>query len=213
MTSEEIFKNFYDGDRLRQNQRRLENPFDADKLKGQKITQDLIDAKTGDVVAEAGKKMIPPVLKKIVGRGTTHLLVAEDELVGRYLAEDQVDESNGLVWAEAGEELTEALIDDLIGKGVKTFPTLDIDHVTVGAHIRNTLVTDKARNREEALIDIYRIMRPGEPPTLETAQALFHQLFFDAERYDLSAVGRVKMNCALALKLKIACGLYAVQIF
>ena len=200
MTSEEILHNFYAIVPYAKTKGGWKIPFDADKLKGLKLTQDLVDAKTGDVVAEAGKKMIPPVLKKIKDAGTTHLIVGEEELAGRYLAEDQVDETNGLVWAEAGEELTADLINDLIGKGVKTFPTLDIDHVTVGAHIRNTLVTDKARNREEALIDIYRIMRPGEPPTLETAQALFHQLFFDAERYDLSAVGRVKMNSRLGFE-------------
>ena len=76
---------------------------------------------------------------------------------------------------------------------------LDIDHVNVGAYIRNTLAVDKATNKEEALVDIYRVMRPGEPPTPETAEALFDSLFFDAERYDLSAVGRVKMNMRLDL--------------
>ena len=200
MTSEEILKNFYDVTPYVKARGGWKIPYDADALQGRKLTQDLVDAKTGDVIAEAGKKLIPPLMKKIAAAGTTHLLVGQEELLGRYLAEDQIDEKTGIVWAEAGDELTEALIDDLVGKGVKTFPTLAIDHIEVGAHIRNTLMTDKARNREEALIDIYRIMRPGEPPTLETAQALFQSLFFDPERYDLSAVGRVKMNMRLGFE-------------
>ena len=74
---------------------------------------------------------------------------------------------------------------------------LAIDHANVGAYMRNTMFSDKNTNRDEALVDIYRVMRPGEPPTLETAEALFHGLFFDSERYDLSSVGRVKMNARL----------------
>ena len=200
MTSQEILENFYEVIAYTKARGGWKVAFDAEAWKGQKPTQDLVDAKTGDVIAEAGKKILPPLVNKILAAGTTHLLVAAEELLGRYLAEDQVDQKTGLVWAEAGDELTEALIDDLLGKGVKTFATLAIDHNNVGPHIRNTLVNDKARNREEALIDIYRIMRPGEPPTLETAQALFNSLFFDAERYDLSAVGRVKMNMRLGFE-------------
>ncbi len=83
--------------------------------------------------------------------------------------------------------------------GVAELPVLDIDHVNVGPYIRNTLAVDKNSAREGALFDIYRVMRPGEPPTIETAEAMFHSLFFDAERYDLSAVGRVKMNMRLDL--------------
>src|SRR6185437_14585884 len=83
--------------------------------------------------------------------------------------------------------------------GISELPVLAIDHVSVGPYIRNTLALDKNATREDALIDIYRVMRPGEPPTLETAEALFKSLFFDGERYDLSAVGRVKMNSRLNL--------------
>src|SRR5439155_19114802 len=94
---------------------------------------------------------------------------------------------------------TQAKIEQLEAAGIKELPTLAIDHINVGAYMRNTLATDKNASREEALIDIYRVMRPGEPPTRETAEALFNGLFFDSERYDLSAVGRVKMNMRLEL--------------
>jgi DNA-directed RNA polymerase subunit beta len=121
-------------------------------------------------------------------------------LAGKYLAEDIVNMATGQIYGEAGEELSLKLLETLHAAKIKEFPILDIDHVTVGAFIRNTLNIDKNSNHEEALMDVYRVMRPGEPPTLDAAQALFHGLFFDPERYDLSAVGRVKMNMRLDLK-------------
>ena len=122
---------------------------------------------------------------------------------------DIINEKTGEIWAEAGDELTWELdkegeptggvLKTLVDNGVTDIPTIDADGVTVGAYIRNTMNVDKNWNRETALMDIYRVMRPGEPPTVEAASALFETLFFDTERYDLSAVGRVKMNMRLAL--------------
>ena len=106
----------------------------------------------------------------------------------------------GEIYGEAGEELDAKLVATLRELGLKEIPILDIDHVNVGGFIRNTLAIDKNSNTEEALLDIYRVMRPGEPPTLEAAATLFNGIFFDAERYDLSAVGRVKMNMRLDLE-------------
>ncbi len=126
-------------------------PFDATRFRGYSTINDLIDADTGKVVLEAGKKL------------TVRLLKALNE------------------------------------HGYKELPLLDIDHVNVGGYIRNTLHADKNMSREDALFDIYRVMRPGEPPTIDSAQTMFQSLFFDAERYDLSAVGRVKMNMRLDL--------------
>ena len=120
-----------------------------------------------------------------------------EELVGRYVGADLVNEQTGEVIAEAGDELTAELVEALAEAGITELPTLHIDHVNVGPYIRNTLAVDKNTNRAEALTDIYRVMRPGEPPTPETAEALFQGLFFDSERYDLSPVGRVKMNARL----------------
>jgi DNA-directed RNA polymerase subunit beta len=94
---------------------------------------------------------------------------------------------------------------ELIEQGYDEIAILDIDHVNTGAYIRNTLAVDKNESREDALFDIYRVMRPGEPPTIETAEAMFQSLFFDSERYDLSAVGRVKMNMRLDLSARTPC--------
>src|SRR6201998_3665480 len=125
--------------------------------------------------------------------------MTDAELIGHYIAEDLVNPRTGEIHVEAGEEITEKVLKTLNEAGSKEIPVLDIDHVNVGAYIRNTLAVDKNMTREDALFDIYRVMRPGEPPTIDTAQTMFQSLFFDPERYDLSAVGRVKMNMRLDL--------------
>jgi DNA-directed RNA polymerase subunit beta len=171
--------------------------FDAESMKGVKLTHDLIDAKTGNVVVEAGEKLTPRSIRKLEEDGLKEILVQEEDLYSRYFAEDIINEDTGEIYVEAGDEVDEEKLEVLGEVGVKSFNTLAIDHTNVGPYIRNTLAVDKNRSREEALMDIYRVMRPGEPPTLETAQAMFQSLFFDSERYDLSAVGRVKMNARL----------------
>src|SRR6185437_13124221 len=124
--------------------------------------------------------------RKLAEEGLEEIVVTKDDLIGRYLAVDIVNEQTGEIYAEAGDEITEALIGQVEGGNIAELPVLSIDHVSIGPYIRNTLLIDKTATREDALIDIYRVMRPGEPPTLETAEALFKSLFFDGERYDLS---------------------------
>src|SRR5512138_1486030 len=174
-------------------------PFSADRFRGYSTVNDLIDADTGKVVLEAGKKLTVRAARQLQEKGLKALRMSDEELVGNYVAEDLVNPKTGEIHAEAGEEITEKLLKALNEQGYKELPMLDIDHVNVGAYIRNTLNADKNMTREDALFDIYRVMRPGEPPTLDSAQAMFQSLFFDAERYDLSAVGRVKMNMRLEL--------------
>ncbi|WP_376801017.1 DNA-directed RNA polymerase subunit beta [Candidatus Raskinella chloraquaticus] len=174
-------------------------PFDAQRLRGMKVTYDLVDAKSGEVLLEAGKMLTAKEARRINEQAVKALKISNDELVGQYLAEDIVSVTTGEVHAEAGEEITAKLLESFDEAGVGELPVLDIDHVNVGGYIRNTLALDKNDAREGALFDIYRVMRPGEPPTIETAEAMFHSLFFDSERYDLSAVGRVKMNMRLEL--------------
>jgi DNA-directed RNA polymerase subunit beta len=174
-------------------------PFDANRLRGYKAVNDLIDADTGKVVVEAGKKLTVRQARQLSEKGLKHLRMTDEELIGHYIAEDLVNVKTGEIHAEAGDEITEKLLKLLNEAGYKELPILDIDHVNVGAYIRNTLAVDKNMTREDALFDIYRVMRPGEPPTIDTAQTMFQSLFFDPERYDLSAVGRVKMNMRLDL--------------
>ena len=184
--------------------------FFPQRVRGTKPTEDIIDAKTGKVIAEAGTKVTPRTVKKLIEEGkVTEIRVAFDTIVGRYVSQDIINEETGAIYVEAGDELTleydkEGVVNggtlhELLEAGIINIPTLDIDNINVGPYIRNTMSIDKNMGRDTALMDIYRVMRPGEPPTVDAASALFDTLFFDSERYDLSAVGRVKMNMRLQL--------------
>ena len=199
MTNEEILDRFYAKEICTFVKGAWKSTFDAERLRGQKLAFDLVNAKTGNVVAEAGAKMTPRLARKLVDDGLKDVVVSREELLGRYCATDLINEETGEVYVDAGDELTEETLTLIEETGIKTLPVLAIDHLNIGGYIRNTLAADKNRSREDALIEIYRVMRPGEPPTLETAEGLFKGLFFDGERYDLSAVGRVKMNARMGL--------------
>ena len=199
MDGEEILNTFYKQIPYKRHKDGWRVPFDANRFRGYKAIADLVDADSNKVVLEAGKKLTVRQARQLAEKGLKALRMTDQELVGHYLAEDLVNPKTGEIYAEAGEELTEKNLKLLVEQGYKELPLLDIDHVNVGAYIRNTLTVDKNMTREDALFDIYRVMRPGEPPTLDTAQAMFNSLFFDSERYDLSAVGRVKMNMRLDL--------------
>jgi len=175
-------------------------PFIKENWRGVKPLRDLVDAKSGEVIAPAGKKIAARAANKLAEDGIKKLLVAGDDLVGRFFAEDIVNAETGEIFAEAGDEITLELLEEIEQAGYDAIEVLDIDGVNVGGYIRTTLAADKNDTRDQALVDIYRVMRPGEPPTPETAEALFNGLFFDPERYDLSPVGRVKMNMRLDLE-------------
>ena len=197
MDKEEILNYFYDVDTYVADKKNWKAKFVPERMKGVKFDFDLVNAKTGDVVLEQGKKLTPRSAQKLADEGLEFYSVAKEKMYGKFLANNLVDGKTGEVIAEAGAELNEELLDKISKAKVSEIKTLFIDGVNVGPYIRNTLEADKNNCREEALLDIYRVMRPGEPPTYETADQLFKALFFDNERYDLSSVGRVKMNVAL----------------
>ncbi len=199
MSNEEILATFYETVHYTQDKKGWKTPFLPDQYRGVTLAHELIDAKTGKVVAAEGDKVTPRKAKTFVEEGLKDILVQPEQLIGRFLAQDIFDPETGQVIFEAGHEIEEENLEVLTGQKIKDVPVLAIDHVNVGPYIRNTMVADKADTREEALIDIYRVMRPGEPPTVDSADALFSSLFFDPERYDLSPVGRVKMNARLEL--------------
>ncbi len=199
MDGETVLNSFYDRTSYRHTKSGWAIRYRAERWRGVKPVFDLVDAKTKKVVAEAGKKLTARNANKIAEDGVTEILVPSEDLYERFVAEDIVNPESGEIFAEAGEALTEHLVATLIEAGVDDLPVLDIDGVSIGPYIRNTLMLDKNETREQALFDIYRVMRPGEPPTIETGEALFRGLFSDSERYDLSAVGRVKMNMRLGL--------------
>jgi len=199
MSSEDILNFFYN--RLTYIRRKdgWQVPYVAEQWRGQKPVFDIINAATGEVAFEAGHKITPRAARKAVNDGLTELLIPTDQIFGRFAAWDVINEQTGEIHIEAGDEVGKANLEKLDAAGVDRLDVLDIDHINVGPWIRNTLMADKVETRDHALSEIYRVMRPGEPPTRETAEGLFHGLFFDSERYDLSAVGRVKMNMRLDL--------------
>ncbi|MEI9993956.1 MAG: DNA-directed RNA polymerase subunit beta [Rhizomicrobium sp.] len=174
-------------------------PVEPGWMRNAKVNADWKNAKTGEVIAEAGSKITARLLRKWQEDGIKQIAMQEDELLGRFSALDMVNPETGEIYVEAGDELTSENIATLLEAGENEISIINVDGITVGGYVRNTLAVDKNHSREQALIDIYRVMRPGEPPTLDTAETLFGQLFFDSERYDLSAVGRVKMNMRLNL--------------
>ncbi|MHB9450012.1 DNA-directed RNA polymerase subunit beta [Mesorhizobium sp. RSR565B] len=200
MDGEEILSTFYNKITYKRAGDHWRIPFNVERFRGLKAVGDLVDADTGEVVVEAGKKITARQARALGEKGLKAIKATDEDLLGNYLAEDIVNYGTGEIFLEAGDEIDEKTLKVLLGTGESEIKVLDIDHVNVGAYIRNTLNVDKNESRQDALFDIYRVMRPGEPPTLETAEAMFNSLFFDSERYDLSAVGRVKMNMRLELK-------------
>lgn len=197
--AEDILSAFYKKCIYTRDKQGWRTSFDPERMKGMKSAYDLINADTGEVAVEAGRKLTARSARQLADNGLKALRFADAELCGQYLAQDLYNAETGEIYAEAGDEITDKLIDFFVNTGIHSLPILDIDHVNVGPYLLNTLKIDKNLSREEALFDIYRVMRPGEPPTIETAEAMFQGLFFDEERYDLSAVGRVKMNMRLDL--------------
>ncbi|NPD66963.1 DNA-directed RNA polymerase subunit beta [Lichenicola cladoniae] len=197
MDADEILSNFYGQVVFVKSAKGWARPFDPDAFRGMKLLEPLVDADTGEIVAKADDKLTARATRKIA-ENTKEVLVGRADLLGRFVAYDLINEDTGEIYGEAGEELTEPRLLALEEMGIDSLPTLAVDNSN-GPWIRNTLAVDKNSSRDDALVDIYRVMRPGEPPTPDTAEALFRGLFFDGDRYDLSAVGRVKMNMRLSV--------------
>src|SRR5579884_3475010 len=202
MSSEEILNTFYRTVNFVRGKNGWQVPYSAEAWRGQKPTHEVVDADTGEVVFKANEKITPRRANQAAKDGLKNLIIPTEEIFGRYSAHDLINEKTGEIYIEAGDEVTPENLEKLDNAGVKTLELLDIDFVNTGPWIRNTLKADKSEDGDSALADIYRVMRPGEPPTRETADALFYGLFFDPERYDLSAVGRVKLNMRLGLDVE-----------
>ena len=182
LDSEGILHHFYDTVSWERAKDGWKIPFVAENWRGQKPAFGLVDAKTGEEIFPANQKISPRAANKAAKDGLADLLLPTEEVVGRYAAFDMINEQTGSIYIEAGDEVTMEHIEALDAAGFDAIELLDIDEVNTGPWIRNTLKVDKAENRDEGLEAIYKVMRPGEPPTKETAEALFEGLFFDGER-------------------------------
>ena len=199
LTSEEILNTFYNKVSYVRGKNGWQVPYNAEGWRGLKPNHDVVDADSGEVIFKAHEKITPRRANAAGKDGLKNVIIPTEEIFGRFSAYDLINEKTGEIYIEAGDEVSEENLAKLDKAGIDRLELLDIDYVNTGPWIRNTLKADKSEDGDSALSDIYRVMRPGEPPTRETADALFYGLFFDPERYDLSAVGRVKLNMRLGL--------------
>ena len=201
VSPEEMLHSFHDQIELKKVKGGWAIPFEKDHWKGFNLLHDLIDADTKEVVANSESKLTPRILKNLEKKGLKTILLTDEQIKERPIANDYINEETGKVIIEAGDRIDDEILEKIQQLGLKKITVLHIDDINVSSYFLNTLKADKNLNREEALLDIYRTLRPGEPPTLESAEELFKSLFFDAEKYDLSSVGRVKINGRLNLDI------------
>jgi DNA-directed RNA polymerase subunit beta len=196
MTVEEILDHYYQKDLFICTGNGWIRSFNQEDWVLQTLSSNLVNAETGEIVLESGQKITPRLARKFAESGLKKILVQDDALLGKFVAKEIVDPKTGEVLVALGEQLTEEMIKGLALAKVVDLPVLKISSNS-DAYIRNTLFMDRNRDRNGALIDIFRVMRPGEPATVEAGDALFQGLFFNPERYDLSEVGRIKLNSRL----------------
>ncbi len=194
MTGEEILSLFYDSIAYKKNEFGWSFKPDLSFFKAKILNYDLLDYKNGKVLLSKGTKVNQKLINDLKKKSISNIAINEESLLGCYLSSDIIDENTGKIFFEAGYEIDEIFIDFIKENKINKIDILKTDNIEIGSYIRNTLQLDKARSREEALFEIFKILRPGEPPTIETAENLFNNLFFNADRYDLSSVGRLKIN-------------------
>lgn len=205
-SNEELLRYYYPVEQITVKKEGFFRKLDAEILVGMKVAQDITVGK--EVVIKKGNKITKASLKKLEALGATDVPISHDELIGRLALKDVVDSATGEVILEGGEELKEATIAKIIeaGVGIKDGQQIELlfmDGIRFIQSIKDTLFLDKVGSPEEAMIEIYRRLRPGEPPTLDMAKNLFENLFFNDKRYDLSPVGRLKMNKKLGLEIDL----------
>ena len=197
MTHEKLFSFFYESKQLQRKNNGWEFDYVENDFFGTKLDYDLVDSKSGKVLAKYGEKFNSLTAKNIKKESIKKLFVDDESIEGKYLSKDIFDPNSGIIYFEAGDEITKNVISFLNEKKINNIDILNINSDKQGTYIRDTFFADKNKNRNDAITEIYKILRPGEPPTLEAADKLFRSLFFDRERYDLSPVGRLKINTRL----------------
>lgn len=200
MTSNDIIQFYYDSVIYSLKDQGWATKFMPESVSAHRLVHDLIDADSGQVVIAMGQKITPRLARKFAQDGLNNILVANDYLLGQFLAEDLVNVVSGEVFAKVGEIITSEILQAISKSEVRLVKILAISTGS-GPYIRNTLFADKNQDQASALIDIFRVLRPGEPATNDAGQALFNSLFFDPEKYDLSEVGRIKINARLNLEV------------
>jgi DNA-directed RNA polymerase subunit beta len=194
-STEELLNYYYDTETVYlEPNKKYAKSVEYDLLPGQRASRDIRHPDSREVLVKKNRKFTKLAIKKLKDSNVERLAVEISDLVGKVAASDVIDEATGEVILQCSEEVTESKLDELREHGINAFKVLFIDNLNVGSYLRDTLIADKLQTSDEAIMEIYRRLRPGDPPTLETAMNLFNNLFFNPERYDLSKVGRLKLN-------------------
>jgi DNA-directed RNA polymerase subunit beta len=201
--AEELLRLFYKVDDVQIKKGAYSLAFKEDTFVGQRLAADLVDPKNDEVIGKKGRKITKALVARIEKAGIKSMDINAEEVLGRYLVCDLVDQKSGEVLGRCNEEVTESMLKAIEEAKIKSFEVLFIDGVTVTDSFRKTLAMDKVANKDEALVEIYRRLRPSSPPTAEIADAFFQNLFFNPSTYDLSEVGRYKINTKLNIDTPI----------
>ncbi|MFP4183193.1 MAG: DNA-directed RNA polymerase subunit beta [Halorhodospira sp.] len=192
-TPQEILYTFFDTDRFHLGAgNKVILDLVPERLRGETASFDIVAG--GETIVEAGRRITARHIKQLKKAGIEQLEVPEEYLTGKILAHDVIDPATGEILAEANAALTPEVTQSLFDAGIREIETLFVNDLDRGPYMSTTLAADPTRSQMEALVEIYRMMRPGEPPTKDAAENLFHSLFFTSDRYDLSPVGRMKFN-------------------
>jgi len=194
MSGQEILSHFYNSIEYKKNKFGWQFKEDLKFFKGKILNFNLLDSNSGKTLIQKGTKVTQRNINEIQKKKTNSITIEENSLLGHYLSSDIIDSKTGKIFYEAGFEIEETFIEFINNTKITKIDILRVDNIEIGSYIRSTLQLDKARSREEALFEVFKILRPGEPPTIETAELLFKNLFFNSDRYDLSSVGRLKIN-------------------
>ncbi len=202
-STEELLNYYYKNETIQIAATGLFKIVDPDLLTGQRASEEIINKKTGELIVKKGRKITKLAIKKLKSLNIKKIHINDEDIIGRVSATDVIDEETGEVLVECNEELSLDHMALLRDKGVKSIYILYIEPLSAGPYIRNTLMVDKVSTPEQAKFEIYKRLRPGEPPTKDSSEALFNNLFFNPERYDLSKVGRLKLNYKLGFDTEI----------
>ena len=198
MTTEEILQSFFETETYTLDKSRIKTELRPERLRGEVLSEEI--KVKNKVIVEAGKRVTARHVKLLRDSGEKEIYFSNEYLLGKFTAKDIFDEETGEVTLACNSEIDEDVLSLLSEKNITTIDTLYINELEKGPYIANTLRIDPTSNRLEALVEIYRMMRPGEPPTKDSAETLFRNLFFNPERYDLSEVGRMKFNRRLKIE-------------
>ncbi len=206
MTSEDLLNYYYRSDSIHFDGRKTTLDFNASHLLGAKVSADVRDPKSNDIIVKEGKKFTRQVLRQMEAARIKQVPIALEEILGRVAAHDVVGPHGKEVLVECNHEITQEKLDLIRDKGLTQIEVLFIDESNVGPYLRNTLLQDRIRSPQDAILEIYRRLRPGDPPTVESSTNFFNNLFFNPDRYDLSKVGRLKLNHRLKLNIPLEQG-------